>query len=575
MDGAVASTHSDLLPQLQSSAELLRQGRPAQAADVLRGVVLRWPSSPDARRLFGLALRDLGDLAGAESQLGSALQLDPSSGPTAVALNEILIATRRPQDALSVTTGLASRADADIHLLTAHAEALKAMGRMPEALAVFERAAVASSSSAVAHHNLASILGDMEHFGEAETAARRAQAKGLDAPETWLVLGRALLGQRRFEEAEAAYRHAIGRRPDYADAHAGLAQLIWMRTVDTSRALEALDRALLAFPANADLAVRKSELLDYAGEPERAYECIARFVQSPDGDPTVHVVAARLMGRSNPERAVWHAGIAARALLGDYVAQSALCEAWLAVGDAGQAVALAERLQARMPDNQHAAALLATAWRLAGDPRYRELYDYDSLIWSGDLETPKGWSNLDGFLADLARSLAGLHAFNTHPVGQSLRHGSQTTQSLTLSKDPVVQAFFEAVDRPIRERLDSLGQGPGLVARRNTGGYEFNGVWSVRLQPNGFHADHVHPMGWLSSACHIALPSAVDRGREGWLKFGEPGIATRPALQPEHFVKPSPGRLVLFPSYMWHGTVPFSGDEPRLTIAFDLTPARA
>jgi hypothetical protein len=31
---------------------------------------------------------------------------------------------------------------------------------------------------------------------------------------------------------------------------------------------------------------------------------------------------------------------------------------------------------------------------------------------------------------------------------------------------------------------------------------------------------------------------------------------------------------VLFPSYMWHGTVPFDGQAPRLTIAFDLQPRR-
>jgi hypothetical protein len=40
----------------------------------------------------------------------------------------------------------------------------------------------------------------------------------------------------------------------------------------------------------------------------------------------------------------------------------------------------------------------------------------------------------------------------------------------------------------------------------------------------------------------------------------------------EHFVKPKPGRLVLFPSYMWHGTVPFTTDEARMTIAFDAVP---
>jgi hypothetical protein len=30
--------------------------------------------------------------------------------------------------------------------------------------------------------------------------------------------------------------------------------------------------------------------------------------------------------------------------------------------------------------------------------------------------------------------------------------------------------------------------------------------------------------------------------------------------------------LALFPSYMWHGTVPFTQGAERLTIAFDLVP---
>jgi hypothetical protein len=109
---------------------------------------------------------------------------------------------------------------------------------------------------------------------------------------------------------------------------------------------------------------------------------------------------------------------------------------------------------------------------------------------------------------------------------------------------------------------------------RNTGRWAFQGAWSVRLRPHGFHADHVHSQGWLSSACYLSLPPAVEGPeRQGWLKFGQPGVATDPPLGPEHFVKPEPGLLALFPSYMWHGTVPFGGTEPRLTIAFDLVPA--
>ncbi|MFX8381746.1 putative 2OG-Fe(II) oxygenase [Acinetobacter baumannii] len=47
---------------------------------------------------------------------------------------------------------------------------------------------------------------------------------------------------------------------------------------------------------------------------------------------------------------------------------------------------------------------------------------------------------------------------------------------------------------------------------------------------------------------------------------------TKPTLEAEHYVKPERGMLVLFPSYMWHGTVPFEGDDRRMTIALDVVP---
>ena len=60
--------------------------------------------------------------------------------------------------------------------------------------------------------------------------------------------------------------------------------------------------------------------------------------------------------------------------------------------------------------------------------------------------------------------------------------------------------------------------------------------------------------------------------RAGWIRFGEPGMRI-PGCHAEHFVRPEPGMLVLFPSYMWHGTVPFSSGGTRLTAAFDVVPA--
>ena len=55
----------------------------------------------------------------------------------------------------------------------------------------------------------------------------------------------------------------------------------------------------------------------------------------------------------------------------------------------------------------------------------------------------------------------------------------------------------------------------------------------------------------------------------GWLTLGEPDAQLGLPLQPRRKVEPEPGRLVLFPSWMWHGTIPFAQGE-RLTVAFDV-----
>jgi uncharacterized protein (TIGR02466 family) len=251
----------------------------------------------------------------------------------------------------------------------------------------------------------------------------------------------------------------------------------------------------------------------------------------------------------------------------------------LAAGRHREAEAAAAAVVARAPGDQHALALQASAWRLLDDPRYAQLYDYESLVESRPLETPKGWTSLAGFLEELAADLDGLHAFKTHPLQQSVRGGGQLSLQPAELARPLIGALFRSIESSVQRHVSRLGHGPGPLRSRNTGKFAISGAWSVRLRSGGYHADHVHPRGWISSACYIALPAGIGRGegeppdRAGWLRLGRPGIVTDPPLSAEHFVKPEAGSLVLFPAYMWHGVEPFASDERRLSVAFDVVPA--
>lgn len=463
--------------------------------------------------------------------------------------------------------------DAILH----EAEQLKASGRRDEALALYARAAQRFPSSGVALHNLAALLGDLARHEESAQFATRALWTGLDAPETWLVLARAELGRGQIDAARRAYREVLRRQPNTLAAQFEAAQLAWMSTGDRAQALVGLDAALRKPGADRMLCMVKAQALEFMGDAAAALNALKGQVADADCPSPVLAYAAHLAAETgDPAAALAFAQRAVRGAPGEPGALEALARARLVAGDAPGAAQTLQALLQTSPGNQHLLALLAMAWRLTGDPRHRALYDYGRFVRAQPLSVPAGWDNLPSYVAALAAELKAAHPFRMHPFGHSLRQGSQLPDVLRRTS-PALAAFPAALAGPLRAYLAQIGQGAGPLPSRNTGRVAFAGSWSVWLRPGGYHVDHVHHDGWISSACYIELPGAVRAGgREGWLRFGRPGLTLAGSLAEklaaEHWVQPQPGLVVLFPSYMWHGTEPFGGDEPRLTMAFDLVP---
>jgi len=462
---------------------------------------------------------------------------------------------------------------ASLETLTSQAQALKQQGNHDKAIALYAKAASRYPGSAVAEHNLAAILGDVGRASEAETHIRRAFAKGIKAPESWLVLARALLAQGKLDEAHDAFEKTIELNPGILEAHYELAQLIWMTTADTAAAIEPLDRVIASYPDTVDLYSLKARVMMYTTGAKETFEFVTRSLERWPNDAKLLVMgidSATVVGE--PEKAVSMSDSLLASRPNSRSAQVMRAQALLAAGRAKEVLPIVEPMARSDSSDQLALGLLATAWRLLDDARYKDLHDYGQLVRAYKLATPSGWESLDSYLADLGAALRSRHPFKTHPFSNSEEHGSKIADLLEMD-DAAIKAIPEALQAPVDEHLEHLGRGSDPVRSRNTGRWKIDGIWSVWLKPDGFHHDHVHPMAWLSSACYIELPSQVEAGgNEGWIKFGEPGPVTSPKLSWEHAVKPEPGMLVLFPSYMWHGTVPFGGDEPRLTIALDIVP---
>jgi hypothetical protein len=239
---------------------------------------------------------------------------------------------------------------------------------------------------------------------------------------------------------------------------------------------------------------------------------------------------------------------------------------WLRLGDPKRA----ETIAARNLGTPAASAFwpyLSLAWRLTDDPRAAWLDSPDQFIRSFDLDyTPTE-------LRELAETLRSLHTARAPFLEQSVRGGTQTDGNLFLRHEPAIQLIRAKAHAAVRAYIDELPapepDHPMLARPRDK--ILFEGSWSVRLASQGFHSVHTHTKGWISSAFYIALPPPSDLGKppSGWIEFGAPPPELKVDLPAYTQIEPKSGRLVLFPSTMWHGTIPFEKGE-RLTVAFDV-----
>ena len=95
--------------------------------------------------------------------------------------------------------------------------------------------------------------------------------------------------------------------------------------------------------------------------------------------------------------------------------------------------------------------------------------------------------------------------------------------------------------------------------------------WYVILKQQGYQNAHIHPDGWLSGVVYLKVLPDLKK-KEGAIEFSLNGEHYSDLNSPKIVYQPKIGDIVLFPSSLYHRTIPFSEDTDRISIAFDLVP---
>jgi tetratricopeptide (TPR) repeat protein len=239
-----------------------------------------------------------------------------------------------------------------------------------------------------------------------------------------------------------------------------------------------------------------------------------------------------------------------------------------------KALSLSKEMTETSPWHQGCWALYASTLRYSGNEiEYQKLYNYNDFVKVYLVPLPKRYDNVTAYNLALLEELDKHHKNKRHPIEQSIRNGSQTPNHLFSNTSPLIQEFqlslTSIIDQYTKELIKEEGH-PLLVHVNNS--YFFSGAWSINMNKEGFHKNHYHHKGWISGPYYVVVPDAVKTEGEGWLKVGQAELSRWLEQEADYYIKPVAGEVILFPSYMWHGTVPLTKNQQRVTIAFDVTP---
>jgi uncharacterized protein (TIGR02466 family) len=238
-------------------------------------------------------------------------------------------------------------------------------------------------------------------------------------------------------------------------------------------------------------------------------------------------------------------------------------------------LALCDSLLAEKPGHTHATYLKAiTLTRLGRDEEACRLISIDRLIAMEQLSTPTGYPDTQAFHHALT---AEIEANPTLDGQRSGKAGHDSLQTRILRQPGAVAV--EALLGEIRNAVDAYescllaSDDPFARSRPRRARLE---PWAMVSPGDGWQSSHIHPAGWLTGVYYVAapLPEGANAYR-GPLLLGALDSQTLGFAPPWGVseIEPAPGRLVLFPSYLPHSTLPSGVDGSRICVAFDVVDA--
>jgi tetratricopeptide (TPR) repeat protein len=239
-------------------AEVLEERRRYQdVADALAPAVTMFrgekePEGPLSLLLphLGFAYQQLGQTDRAIATFEEAHRLSGGDPTVAFYLIQSQISAKRYADAVALARQVRADQPDDLRLARLEAEGLRLGGKEDEAVNVLEAIVKRQAANPLAHVALSQIYQDTNRAGQAVKVLQEARSRFPDDTSIAFQLGAIFEKQKRYADAESAFRQVIAQEPEHGPALNYLGYMLADRGERLSESVDLIKRALKTEPDN-------------------------------------------------------------------------------------------------------------------------------------------------------------------------------------------------------------------------------------------------------------------------------------------------------------------------------------
>ena len=179
------------------------------------------------------------------------------------------------------------------------------------------------------------------------------------------------------------------------------------------------------------------------------------------------------------------------------------------------------------------------------------------------------FKNFNIFIESLLKEIS-VQSFVWEPSKKTTINGYSTLGNLSDKNLENISKLNEIIQKEMNNYYKSNKDKKVLFIKEWPKKIKINS-WSNRLKREGYNIAHIHPSGWISGVFYLQMPFKI-RNNEAGIEFSLHGdnFIKKNKNIPKVQIQPEIGDMILFPSSLFHKTIPFNSNTERVCIAFDI-----